>query len=135
MKETVEELSTKLSILMRDLPCSRYRCDFWDAQGHYCYRRIDDTDVDCLLARAIFSIFLDRTRDDCPECGGSGYSKGDYCLACNNTGKVGEPDPKRLVVLAKDQSFPPLPREDISHIIMERDNILLKDGFKKIRSR
>lgn len=61
----IPELNMKLSILMRDLPCSKYRCDFWDTQGHYCYRGRDDTDIDCPFANEVLALFPERL--DRPE--------------------------------------------------------------------
>lgn len=55
----------------------------------------------------ILSIFFNQTKDDCPECKGTGVRfRGNYnaglwhhkCPKCNGTGKVGEWHPKRLVV-------------------------------------
>ena len=36
------------------------------------------------------------------------------------------------VKLAKDQSLPLIPRQDICHIIMERDTVLRKAGWRKV---
>lgn len=67
------------------------------------------------IREEILSIFLDQTKDDCPECGGFGvypvYDKDtqltyDYsCSNCNGTGKVGDWHPERLVVLKKGQGI------------------------------
>ena len=38
------------------------------------------------------------------------------------------------VQLDEDQSYPPIPRKDIVHIIMERDTQLRKANFKKVKS-
>ena len=37
-----------------------------------------------------------------------------------------------LEIRADDQSYPHIPREDIVHIIMERDHQLKEDGFVKV---
>ena len=37
------------------------------------------------------------------------------------------------VQLDEDQSYPPIPRKDIVHIIMERDTQLRKANFKKVK--
>jgi len=36
------------------------------------------------------------------------------------------------VRLFPDQSLPPIPRQDIAHIIMERDTILREAGWRKV---
>ena len=38
----------------------------------------------------------------------------------------------KVAVLDDDQSYPDIPREDIVHIIMQRDQQLREAGFKKV---
>lgn len=49
----------KIAILMRDIPCSKFRCNFWDVQGHYCFLGAEDTDINCPMANAIIALFPD----------------------------------------------------------------------------
>jgi len=39
---------------------------------------------------------------------------------------------KGIAILSDDQSYPPIPRQDIVHIIMERDTMLREAGFVKV---
>ena len=38
-----------------------------------------------------------------------------------------------LIQLDENQRLPPIPRDDILHIILERDAMLLNEGFRRVK--
>ena len=52
-------LKEQVAEILNDIPCKRYKCDFWDVQGNYCYANSADKNAsyDCLMAEAVFNLF------------------------------------------------------------------------------
>uniref|UniRef100_A0A6M3LE77 Uncharacterized protein n=1 Tax=viral metagenome TaxID=1070528 RepID=A0A6M3LE77_9ZZZZ len=52
-------LKEQVAEILNDIPCKRYKCDFWDVQGNYCYANSADKNAsyDCPMAEAILNIF------------------------------------------------------------------------------
>ena len=55
-----EKMQRKIPVLMRDMPCSRLKCDFWDVQGHYCFLDMEESDVECIMANEIEALIPDK---------------------------------------------------------------------------
>ena len=48
-------LKKQVAKILNDIPCKRYKCDFWDVQGNYCYANSADKNAsyDCPMAESI----------------------------------------------------------------------------------
>ena len=52
-------LKEQVAKMMYDMPCKRYKCDFWDVQGNYCYANSADKNAsyNCPMSTAILNLF------------------------------------------------------------------------------
>ena len=52
-------LKEQVAKMMYDIPCKRYKCDFWDVQGNYCYANSADKNAsyNCPMSTAILNLF------------------------------------------------------------------------------
>ena len=52
-------LKEQVAEILNDIPCKRYKCDYWDAQGNYCYANSADKNAsyNCPMSTAILNLF------------------------------------------------------------------------------
>jgi len=51
-------LKEQVAEILNDIPCKKYKCDFWDVQGNYCYANSADKNAsyNCPMAEAVLNL-------------------------------------------------------------------------------